>query len=119
MNFFDYLKMEFIKDKNNDTITRVPIEDYCLNVNGVVHGGVTMSLIDNAAGRIAIEALGDSKIVTVDGQTNFLRPASDTKYLYAKCKLRKLGRQIVNVDCDVFDDDENLIAIGRFSFMRV
>ena len=37
----------------------------------------------------------------------------------AKCKTKKVGRKLINIDCDVFDDNKKLIAIGRFTFMKI
>lgn len=118
MNFVDYLEIDYVKDKNGEIITRIPIRQYYLNINNIVHGGVIMSLIDTASGKKASEFFGDSIFVTCDGFTNFLRPAYNTDYLYAKCEIKKAGKMLVNVDCDVIDDDNKLIAIGRFSFMK-
>ena len=50
---------------------------------------------------------------------NFLRASKNTKFLYAKCKTKKVGRKLINIDCDVFDDNKKLIAIGRFTFMKI
>lgn len=119
MNFVDYLEIEYVEDDDGEIITRIPIKEYCLNINGIVHGGVTMTLIDTACGKKASEVFGESEFVTTEGSTHFLRPVFKTKYLYAKCKVKKSGRQIVNIDCDVVDDNEKLIAIGRFSFFRL
>lgn len=119
MNFVDYLEIEYIEDENEGLLTRIPIKEYCLNIHGIVHGGVTMTLIDTACGKKADEYFKGQSFVTVDGLTNFLRPASDSKYLYAKCTCKKAGRTMVNIDCDVFDDNRKLIAMGRFSFIKV
>lgn len=117
MNFTDYLEIKYIEDENGEIITKIPIKDYCLNIHGIVHGGVIMTLIDTSAGKKASQYFGDKEFVTVDGYTNFLRPGKDTEYLYSKCFAKKVGKKLVNVDSDVFDDNDKLIAIGRFSFM--
>lgn len=119
MNFVDYLEIEYIKDKDGEILTRIPIKNYCLNINKIVHGGVIMTLIDTACGKKASEVFGEVEFVTTEGSTNFLRPAHDTDYLYAKCEIKKRGRKIVNIDCDVVDDSKKLIAIGRFSFFSL
>ncbi len=118
MNFVDYLEIEYEKDDDGDLITKIPIREHCLNIYKIIHGGVTMTLIDTACGKKASEYF-DGEFVTSDGYVNFLRAGKNTKYLYAKCKAKKIGRKIVNIDCDVFDDDKKLIAIGRFSFMKI
>ncbi|MDU1316540.1 PaaI family thioesterase [Anaerococcus hydrogenalis] len=118
MNFVDYLEMEYVKDKDGEIITKIPIKDYCMNINGIVHGGVTMTLIDTACGKKASEYF-EGEFVTSDGYVNFLRASKNTKFLYAKCKTKKVGRKLINIDCDVFDDNKKLIAIGRFTFMKI
>ncbi|MDU3687230.1 MAG: PaaI family thioesterase [Anaerococcus hydrogenalis] len=118
MNFVDYLEMEYVKDEDREIITKIPIKDYCMNINGIVHGGVTMTLIDTACGKKASEYF-EGEFVTSDGYVNFLRAGKNTKFLYAKCTAKKVGRKLINIDCDVFDDNKKLIAIGRFTFMKV
>lgn len=118
MNFVDYLEMEYVKDEDGEIITKIPIKDYCMNINGIVHGGVTMTLIDTACGKKASEYF-EGKFVTSDGYVNFLRAGKNTKFLYAKCTAKKVGRKLINIDCDVIDDNKKLIAIGRFTFMKI
>lgn len=118
MNFVDYLEIEYIEDDDGEIISRIPIREYCLNINKIIHGGVTMTLIDTACGKKASEYF-DGEFVTSDGYVNFLRAGKDTKFLYAKCMAKKIGRKVINIDCDVFDDRKKLIAIGRFTFMKL
>lgn len=118
MNFVDYLEIEYIEDDDGEIISRIPIREYCLNINKIIHGGVTMTLIDTACGKKASEFF-DGEFVTSDGYVNFVRAGKDTKFLYAKCNAKKVGRKVINIDCDVFDDRKKLIAIGRFTFMKL
>ncbi len=118
MNFVDYLEMEYVKDEDGEIITKIPIKDYCMNINGIVHGGVTMTLIDTACGKKASEYF-EGEFVTSDGYVNFLRAGKNTKFLYAKCTAKKVGRKLINIDCDVIDDNNKLIAIGRFTFIKI
>lgn len=118
MNFVDYLEMEYVKDEDGEIITKIPIKDYCMNINGIVHGGVTMTLIDTACGKKASEYF-KGEFVTSDGYVNFLRAGKNTKFLYAKCTAKKVGRKLINIDCDVIDDNKKLITIGRFTFMKI
>ncbi len=118
MNFVDFLEMEYVKDNDGSIITKIPIKDYCMNINGIIHGGVTMTLIDTACGKKASEYF-DGEFVTSDGYVNFLRAGKDTEFLYAKCMAKKVGRRVINIDCDVFDDRRKMIAIGRFTFMKL
>ena len=118
MNFVDFLEMEYVKDNDGSIITKIPIKDYCININGIIHGGVTMTLIDTACGKKASEYF-DGEFVISDGYVNFLRAGKDTEFLYASCKAKKVGRRLINIDCDVFDDRRKVIAIGRFTFMKL
>ena len=118
MNFVDFLDMEYVRGDDGSIITKIPIKDYCMNINGIIHGGVTMTLIDTACGKKASEYF-DGEFVTSDGYVNFLRAGKDTEFLYASCKAKKVGSRLINIDCDVFDDRRKVIAIGRFTFMKL
>jgi uncharacterized protein (TIGR00369 family) len=107
---------------NNIHITRVS-EHYAegeltvtpesLNYIGVVHGGCLAALADTVAG-VAVCSTGMG-CVTLNYGLNFLRAATGTKI---KCVAQpeKTGKTICVYKISLTDDQEQLVAIGEFTF---
>lgn len=81
---------------------------------GQFHGGPIASLIDTAGCFALIMLLGHG-VPTVNFRTDYLRPAINTS-LRAIAQVRRVGRMVGVVDIDVFDDNDQLVAVGRGTF---
>ena len=70
-----------------------------------------------------IDTVGDYALVmtlrrplpTINFRVDYLRPAIDTA-LTAIAHVRRAGKSVGVVDIDVFDDKQNLVAIGRATY---
>jgi uncharacterized protein (TIGR00369 family) len=80
------------------------------NPMGTVHGGILCDLADAAMGVAFFSTLepGES-FTTLELKINFLRPFWTGK-LVARGKVVHRGQSVGMVECDVFDDQERLIA---------
>ena len=81
---------------------------------GQFHGGPIAALIDTAGCFGLVMLLGHG-VPTVNFRTDYLRPAINTS-LRAVAKVRRVGRMVGVVDVDVFNDSDQLIAVGRGTF---
>lgn len=114
MSFSDQFDIELREIDENNLILRCKMDDNFLNELNAVHGGVLMSLADNASGYIA--SAKKYTAPTLSMTTHFLRPLMATDYIYAKAKVIKRGSRIITVDCEVYGDDEKIAAITRSEF---
>lgn len=114
MSFSDQFDIEIREIDEDNLILRCKMEKYFLNELNVVHGGVLMTLADNASGYIA--SAKKYTAPTLSMTTHFLRPLMATDYIYAKAKVIKRGSRIITVDCEVYGDDEKTAAITRTEF---
>jgi uncharacterized protein (TIGR00369 family) len=80
------------------------------NPMGTLHGGILCDLADAAMGMAYASLLrpGES-FTTLELKINFLKPVWKTK-LTAVGHVVKGGRTVGLVECDVFDDEESLVA---------
>ena len=77
-----------------------------------LHGGVTSTLVDVAAGVAALSTVPlGSKCSTVDMRVDFLRPGKPTD-LVALAKVVRMGSRVAVCNVQVYQDDEQ-IAEGR------
>lgn len=82
--------------------------------SGQFHGGPIASLIDTA-GCFALVMSLRRGVPTVNFRTDYLLPAINTS-LRAEACVRRVGRSVGVVDVDVFNDESQLVAVGRGTF---
>ena len=126
--------MTFEEKKNNPFLTQMgiiltswnegaaefemPIQNWHMNRNGALQGGVVATLIDAACGYAGLySAPGAPQIngVTITLNVNYVSSTSSGKLL-AKAKKIGGGKNIFFSEAQVFTDDGNLIASGQASF---
>ena len=86
---------------------------------GVVHGGVTASLIDTAAA-FAILALLEpgQSTTTIDLTIHYLRPLLNGR-ASARARVLRTGRRLIVVTVDVLGEAESLVATALTSYLRL
>lgn len=114
MSFSDQFEIEIREIDDYNLILRCKMDDEFKNELGAVHGGVIMSLADNASGFIASAKRYTAP--TLSMITHFLRPLMETDFIYAKARVLKRGSRIITVDCEVYGDDKKIAAITRTEF---
>lgn len=82
-----------------------------------VHGGAIATLID-VAGNFAIIAAIGRDVPTIDLRVDYLRPVR-IGALRAVGRAVKVGRRLGVADVEVFDESEQMVAIGRGLFSTV
>ncbi|TMI75250.1 MAG: PaaI family thioesterase [Bacillati bacterium ANGP1] len=82
-----------------------------------IHGGAIATLID-VAGNFAVIAAIDRDIPTIDLRVDYLRPVRKGA-LRAVGRTVKVGRRLGIADVEVFDEDGQIVAIGRGLFSTV
>ena len=87
------------------------------NPLGSVHGGCLFTLADACC--ISAATSYGMKMTTMDSNLHFLRPALNSKKLYARGQVIKHGRQVNVVQADIYDQDDVQIATGIFSCMSI
>ena len=104
-------------DKASETLTMtMPLKPEFERAPGTgqFHGGPIAALIDTAGcfGLIMVQGHG---VPTINFRTDYLRPAVNTD-LRAEVNVRRIGRTVGVVDVDVYDDNDELVAVGRGTF---
>jgi len=90
-----------------------------LQLQGVMHGGATATLIDTAvAFAIAGASEPGARFTTVEMKINYLL-AIRTGRIVADAHLIRDGRRIVVAECDVHDANGRLAAKGLLTYIRL
>jgi uncharacterized protein (TIGR00369 family) len=83
------------------------------NPNGVLHGGVLMSLLDTAMGHAVAELVVPTGRFNAAAQMNvhFTAPIRNG-VIRARADVRKLGKRLAVVDAEATDEEGRVVAIA-------
>lgn len=104
------------------SVMSVTLEDKHMNPNGVVHGGVLTTLMDEATGHAIVtirglEAMAETPHATVDMSVSFLSGARVGDELVCEARTLRLGRSIAFAEAEILrKGSRDLIAKGRFTY---
>jgi uncharacterized protein (TIGR00369 family) len=97
----------------------VPVREELMRNDGIIHGGVMASLIDSAFAFAIIPILDDGeRTVTVDLTIHYLRPVS-SGVAKATARIVRLGRRVITVSAELFDENEKLAATALSTYLRI
>ncbi|MEC8099990.1 MAG: PaaI family thioesterase [Pseudomonadota bacterium] len=91
----------FLKNEFPNTIFGTYIESYQSNLNEVAHGGFLMAYADSVGGFFAYKTVKKG-IVTINLNSQFIRPAPLGSWLEATGKVKKYGKRLVFVNIDMY-----------------
>jgi acyl-CoA thioesterase len=117
--FAKLLGMRLTDIRPNEATIEIEMRDDLRQPSGVLHGGVTATLIDTAMAFAVRTYLEDTELTaTIDLTVHFLRPMVSGK---AVCTARVLrpGKRIFTVSADVHNDEGKIIATGLSTYTRI
>jgi uncharacterized protein (TIGR00369 family) len=117
-NFNRHLGMKILEWSEGAVTVAIDIQDWMRNRTGIVHGGVTATLIDAAAGYAGnfCPHAGRRRLSsTLALTTTFLAPGKGGR-IVARARVRGGGRTIYGSTVEVTDDSGTVIAIGEGTF---
>ena len=106
-NYAAHLGLEIVEISEGSSLVKMPIKPFHLNGGGRVHGGVLLSLADQAMAAAAISRGDYGSAISV--QMNFMKGAMEGT-LWARGTELSTGRSIRHYQVSVEDDDQNLIG---------
>ncbi|MDC3057247.1 PaaI family thioesterase [Alphaproteobacteria bacterium] len=99
--FAAYIGPYFLKRKFPNTIFGTYIENYQSNLNEVAHGGFLMAYADSVGGFFAYNTVKKG-IVTINLNSQFIRPVPVGSWLEAIGEVKKYGKRLVFVNVDMY-----------------
>lgn len=116
--FWGLLGCEVVKADGKKAAICLELIPSHLNLLGIVHGGVLMSLMDNAMGLVVMLAETTGRTVTATMNTHFLASASSGLLLCEAELLHRTGRTLT-LHAEVKDEDGKLLAWGSGSYRLI
>src|SRR5262247_2520667 len=89
------------------------------NPMGTVQGGIIAAIADATMGWAYMTTLGEGEsYTTVEMKINFLRPVRQGR-IVARARVKKGGRTVGLVECDVLDESDGLVAYAVSTCMTL
>lgn len=96
-------------------VCRYTVRKEWTNPMGTLHGGVTASIVDDIIGG-AIHSLDADKFhTTLNLVVDYFYPAREGDVLIAEANIIKKGKQIVNVQCEIFIHEKTKLVARGYS----
>ncbi|HVF76641.1 MAG TPA: PaaI family thioesterase [Acidimicrobiales bacterium] len=114
--FRETVGLEVVDGSGDQVQVVLEADERHVNPYGTVHGGALATLADVAMGTAA--ATGDNRPVTIEMKVTYLEAAQPGR-LTATATVRRRGKRIIIVECDIDDADGSAVAHGIATFTVV
>jgi acyl-CoA thioesterase len=117
MAFNKLLGMRLVSTHKDGVTIEVAVTPQMMNGAGVLHGGVTATMADAAAGIATNRQLGGERsITTVELKINYFRPVTKGR-VRARSYLIRVGSTLVISRVDLTDSEKKLIGTALVTYM--
>ena len=117
--FSRLIGMRLVDLKLDEATIAVDMRDDLRQPSGVLHGGVTATLIDTAmAFAVRTRLPFDAATATIDLTVHYVRPHT-AGVVTCVAKNVRAGKRIFTVSAEVFNEEGKLIATGLSTYTRV
>lgn len=117
--FAALIGMKLIDLKHEEATVKIEMRDELRQPHGILHGGVTATLIDTAMAYAVITCLEESeKASTVDLTVHYLRPHTEGAFS-CTAKIVRAGKRILTVSAEVTNEQGKQIATGISTYTKV
>ena len=117
MAFEHNLALREVRKHADGVTVEFPLRDEFLNGTGVLHGGVTAAIADEAAWHALVHAHnGHREMTTTELKVNYLRPMAGKKVV-ARAYVLRAGKTLSVTRVDLFDAQKRLSAIAIVTYM--
>ncbi len=117
--FAKLIGMKLVGLKPDEAAISIEMRDDLRQPSGVLHGGVTATLIDTAmAFAVRTRLAMDEATATIDLTVHYLRPHI-TGIFTCTAKVVRAGKRIFTVSAEVHNEEGKLIATAISTYTRV
>ncbi len=117
--FAKMIGMRLVEMKANEATIRIEMRDELRQPHGLLHGGVTATVIDTAMAFAVITVLETGEVAsTVDLTVHYLRPHTEGAFS-ATAKIVRAGKRLIFVSAEVVDEQGKTIATAISTYTKV
>ena len=117
--FAKLIGMRLVEVRPNEAVIEIEMRDDLKQPSGVLHGGVTATLIDTAMAFAVRTYLTDTEpTATIDLTVHYLRPHVEGRAI-CTARVVRPGKRIFTVSAEVHNEAGKLIATGLSTYTRL
>lgn len=117
--FAKMIGMRLVDLRPGEAVIGIDMRDELRQPHGILHGGVTATLIDTAMAFAVVTRLGpDERASTVDLTVHYLRPHVSGKF-ECTAKIVRAGQRIFTISAEVVNEEGKLIATAISAYTKV
>jgi acyl-CoA thioesterase len=117
--FARLIGMKLVDLQPSAATVQIEMRDELRQPHGILHGGVTATLVDTAMAYAVITCLSETeKASTVDLTVHYLRPHSEGAFA-CTAKVVRAGRKVLTVSAEVFNEQGKLFATAISTYIKV
>lgn len=117
--FAKLIGMRLVDLRLDLAVMKIEMRDDLRHPGGILHGGVTATLIDTAMAFAVRTRVGPTDpTATIDLTVHYLRPHVDGTFT-CTARVVRAGKRIFTVSADVYNEEGSLIATAISTYTRV
>lgn len=115
----NWLKPTIVSFEPGKMVFQYTIRAEMANPMGILHGGITAAIIDDAIGATIIGYDDPVFHVTLNNVIDYFNTALVGDRIIAETQVIKRGRQVINAQCEVWNEDRTrMIARGYSNLLK-
>lgn len=103
---------QLIKNKDSEVMFKIENKEIFRNYFNSIHGGLIASLNDSLTSLLPY-CKGFNAHVTLELSTTYLNPIPYDKDFFVLCRVRKIGRKIIFLESEFYDNNLRLCSTGK------
>jgi acyl-coenzyme A thioesterase PaaI-like protein len=108
--FMEKLGPLFYKEDGGDLIYGFFAEEGHTNSNGIVHGGMLLSFLDDVLGHIVWRSLGERRCATISLNCDFVASAKRGDWVETRSKISRKGLAVVFMHGELLVKGERILS---------
>ena len=113
-----WLNGTLLEIEEGELTVSIKVRKEMTNPMGILHGGMSALIMDEVIGAAVYTLNRDTFFTSVNLSVDFLSSIPLGENVIAKCKVARAGKTIVNVDCQLLNEEGKLIAKGMSNLIR-
>ncbi|WP_051317954.1 PaaI family thioesterase [Cohnella thermotolerans] len=113
--FWEHIGAELASFADDRVVLTLQVKPHHMNLIGILHGGVSATLLDSAMGVLAAAARPDDTVVTTNLNMHFLSQVKDGE-VKVEAELVHSSRKLITMQGRIYKDNGELSAFGTATF---
>ena len=117
--FTHWLRPMILAAETGSVTFKFTVRADMINPIGTLHGGVTAAIMDDVIGASVYSLNEEHFFTTINNVVDYFAPAKEGDMIIANALVIKKGRQIINAQCEIWNEDRSrLLARGYSNLLR-